>query len=113
MSIDKQIAMNNRSEADGASETELKKIVKESLELSQETYHLVKKIHRFMVWQSVFNVLKILVILIPLFLGYFFLTPYIKEMYGDYKKLLGFSSESGALNVDLNALPQELLKKLK
>lgn len=64
---------------------ELKELLRENLELTKEIRSMVNHINRYVAWQRIFGILKVLIILIPIILGVIYLPPLLKE---PYKQLL-------------------------
>src|SRR3989338_5308618 len=48
---------------------ELQRLLRENLKVSKELYEMTKKIGRWIAWQRVWGVIKILIIVIPILLG--------------------------------------------
>jgi hypothetical protein len=101
---------------------ELKKLLEENLKLTQEIHTMTKKINKFVIWSRIFGFLKILIIVVPIILGIIYLPPLLKDVFGQYKDLLGIGGGSKGLlgdsenlnleNIDVNQLPPELQKLL-
>ena len=90
----------------------LEELLKKNIELSEEILKISKKVNNFVVWQKIFSLLKILIIFVPLILGYYYLLPYFKELQGVYSELLGLQDTAQNVNnIDLNSLSPDLLKK--
>ncbi len=56
-------------------------LMKENLELTKEVKAMVYHINRYVAWQRIFGILKVLIVLIPITLGVIYLPPMIKELY--------------------------------
>ncbi|MEA3398563.1 MAG: hypothetical protein U9R06_02335 [Patescibacteria group bacterium] len=74
---------------------DIKKIIEENLKLTKEIHEMTKKIKSFVLWQQIFNVIKILIIIIPIVLGIIYLPPLLKEIVGNYQELLDFNPVGG------------------
>lgn len=87
---------------------DLKKLVIENLELTKELEKKVQKIYRFVVWQRILGVLKVLIILIPIILGIIYLPAILETYLGPYKELLE-DAGGGGLNIKglLNEIPKQ------
>lgn len=70
------------------SQKELQKLLQENLKISKELYEMTKKIKRWIVWQRVWGVIKILIILIPIVLGVIYLPPLVKKAIEPYQQFL-------------------------
>lgn len=79
---------------------QVKKLLKENLELNQKIYEMVKSIKSYIFWQRVFGVLKILIIVIPIIIGIVYLPPLIKDALRQYQGLLNIGGNS----LDLESL---------
>ncbi len=91
-------------------EEDIKKLSEENHALLLEVYKLTKKINRHMVWDQVMSLVKIALIIIPLWYAYTMLGPQLKQVYGMYSGLLGGSDTSA--NTQEYQVNQEVLKNL-
>ncbi|MBU1987293.1 MAG: hypothetical protein ABII94_00555 [Patescibacteria group bacterium] len=92
---------------------EIKKILKQNTELTKEIYKMTKKISRFIFWQKVFNILKILIILVPITLGIIYLPPLFKNFTKQYQGFLNIFDINDNIKQDINLKKiQELLHGL-
>ncbi len=89
-------------------EEDLKHIIAENQVVTQETYRLVKKIHKHMVWDQVMSVVKIIIIVVPMVYGYYMIAPYLKSSFDMYKGLFGNVESVNNLLEDSNGLIQNL-----
>jgi len=69
-------------------EPELKKMMRENLELSQENNKLLRKMRRSILWGRLFNIVYWLVIIAAMFGAYYVLQPFIEGLLGAYQSLL-------------------------
>jgi hypothetical protein len=67
---------------------ELKKLLRENLEYTKACYALLEKVKRYMVWQRIFVILKLLIIMVPIILGIIYLPPLLEKAISAYKDLL-------------------------
>lgn len=74
---------------------EIKEMLEKNISLNKEVLEKVNKINKFIVWQKVFSVLKILIIFIPIILGIIYLPPLFKNIFEQYSQVL---------NIDLGEL---------
>jgi hypothetical protein len=70
------------------SDQEIKELLKENLKLNKEIHEMVKSVKTYIVWQRVWFVLKILIIAVPLILGFIYLPPILSDMFERYKETL-------------------------
>ena len=95
---------------------EIKEILKENLKLTKETHEMVKKIRSFVVWQQIFGVIKILLIVVPIILGIIYLPTLLESALAPYKDLLGTGQEAKdniikGLNLDDKKIPAGVIDK--
>ena len=72
---------------------EIKEVLKKNLELTQDIHRMVKKINKFIIWQQVIGVIKILLIVVPLVLGAIYLPSLLQNAFEPYKELLEVGQE--------------------
>lgn len=48
----------------------------------------IKKIKRYMRWQKIYSLFVVLLIVVPIFLGFIYLPPYVRELIDTYKSIL-------------------------
>lgn len=65
-------------------------LLAENLELTKKVYELTQKIKRYFIWQQIFGVIKILIIVIPLVVGAVYIYPLLNNVVSTYQRLLGF-----------------------
>ena len=83
--------------------SQLRQLVEENLKATRELQAKVEKINRWVVWQRIFGVIKIVLIVIPLVLGLIYLPALLKQAVSPYQDLLrlkspGVSDQSGLLD---------------
>ncbi|MFA5021688.1 MAG: hypothetical protein WC508_01215 [Patescibacteria group bacterium] len=84
---------------------ELEQLLQQNLKVSLETKEAVLALRRWIAWQRVWTVVKILIIVVPTILGIYFLPPLLKQTIDSYQQLLG--SQSAGIN-SLEQLQQQL-----
>ena len=89
---------------------EIKEVLKKNLELTQDTHRMVKKINKFIIWQQVIGVIKILLIIVPLVAGFIYLPGLLKNALEPYKELLEVGQEGQEIKLDKSSV-LEMLKK--
>jgi hypothetical protein len=106
---------------------EIKKLLEKNLELTKEIREMVRGIKKYIFWQRVWGVFKILIIIVPVVLGIIYLPALLKDVYRQYQSLLGVGGDglnleaiggSGFLNNLLESqnggnIPPELQKYLR
>lgn len=108
-------------------EEDLKKLLEENLEISRKNYQATKYIKRYVIWSQVMDVIKILIIVIPIILGIIYLPSLLKNLFGQYQDLLGVGNNNFNVDellkgktqgidlnkIDINNLPDQLKELLK
>jgi hypothetical protein len=101
---------------------EIKKLLEQNLQYSQEIYKQTKYIKSYVFWAQIFGVLKILIIVVPIVIGIIYLPTLLSGLLNQYKDVLGIQgASSGALqgllngaagNINLNGLDANQIKSL-
>jgi len=68
--------------------TDIAKLLQANLERSEEILKLSQEIKSYIRWQNIWSILRFVIILIPIILGFIYLPPLIKEAFQSYKSLL-------------------------
>ncbi len=91
---------------------DLKKLVEENLKLTRDLAFSIKKIRRYIFWLQLANLLKFVIIVVPLVLAVIYLQPVIKNLFKTYEELLGPTGTISELKQvqDGTANIQDLLK---
>lgn len=63
-------------------------LLQANLERSEEILHISKDIKRYIRWQQIWGILRLLLIAIPIILGFIYLPPLIMEAIESYKSVL-------------------------
>lgn len=98
-----------------------KDISQKILAIDKENNRLLKKIVRYQRLETLFSLLKILVIVVPLIFAYIYLAPMFEGVIKNYQELLGttkeFQTTTGNLkeleNIDIQQQLKEIGEKLK
>lgn len=96
----------NLNEADSSGQvakTELRDMMEKNLKMTEEMHAMMKKMDKFIFWSKVSSLLKFVIIILPLILSYFLLSPMLKSAFTQYQDLLGETKNS-----NLNGLPAGL-----
>lgn len=93
---------------------EIKKLLEQNLALNREIYRHTKYIRTYVFWAQVAGVIKILLIVVPVVLGIIYLPPLLKNLFEQYKNLIGIQAgvsnpiesllNGGVGGLDLNAI---------
>jgi hypothetical protein len=70
----------------------LKDLLEQSSAISQELHTITRKFSHWILWQRVWGVFKVLIIIIPIILGIIYLPSLLKDLSGPYQQLLNISS---------------------
>jgi len=69
-------------------EKEFTKLLHDNFEYTRACYALLGKINRWMMWQKIFSVVKILLIIVPVVLAILYLPPLLENALNPYVELL-------------------------
>jgi len=97
--MDNQKIINSNNQTD-----EIKELLEKNLALTQEIYKLMRQVKRYINFQRVVSFIYILLIVVPLILGFIFLPPLLSGYIKQYQDLLGSDSSGGSDNV-IQGLP--------
>lgn len=67
---------------------ELKKLVQKNLELNLEMMEILQGMKKHIAWQKVFSLLKLLIIVVPVALGFIYLPPIFADILDKVKAYL-------------------------
>jgi hypothetical protein len=90
---------------------DIKKLLEQNLELNQKIYKICRKLNNYMIWSQIYGFLKIIIIVVPLILAYFYLAPYLTSALKQYTELMGVTSQTGNLKDMLNSGLKSLNQK--
>ncbi|KKQ78500.1 MAG: hypothetical protein UT02_C0065G0005 [Parcubacteria group bacterium GW2011_GWC2_38_7] len=89
---------------------EIKQLLQKNLEYSKETHKMLMKIRHYIFMQHIMNILKIILIVVPIVFAIFFAVPYLRETIKVYQSMMSeFNSATGSGAVYNGVF--ELLKK--
>ncbi len=84
---------------------ELKKLLQKNLEYTKEVHEMVIKIRKYIVFQQIMNIVKIVIIVVPLIIAGLYAWPFFREAFGTYQEILGgFDSVTNGAGKDANLL---------
>jgi len=75
----------------------LKQLLEQNRQLSEQILTSNKKIEKYILWIKLLNILKLVIIIIPLAFGFWFITPYLKQFQSTFKtygELLGIDDST-------------------
>jgi len=67
---------------------EVTKLLQANLERSEEILKISQEIKKYIHWQNIWGISRLLLIVIPLIIGFIYLPPLIKEVFQSYQSLL-------------------------
>ncbi len=93
----------------GQPEADWSALLAKNIELSEEILQNVKYIKKYIFWQKIYGLIKILVIILPLVFGYIMLAPYLSKAFQQYQELLNLKTNAQHIsappvNIDLSEL---------
>jgi ferric iron reductase protein FhuF len=68
---------------------ELTSLLRANLERSEEILKISQEIKSYIKWQNIWSILRFVIIVIPIVLGFIYLPPLIKDAFQSYRSLLG------------------------
>lgn len=98
--IDKKLEEKSKND-------DLRKLLEKNLEISEDMHKMIKKIGKYIFWQQVFNILKLLIIVVPIILGIIYLPPLLGDLISQYGEFFKNPMDAGNLEM------LEMLKKQK
>lgn len=78
------------------SEDELKQLLLENQRLLKEIHAATEKTRRYILWDQVWGFVKLLIIIVPLALGYLYIQPYLKQALASLQEIYGLGSAPAA-----------------
>jgi hypothetical protein len=91
---------------------ELKELIKKNIEMTEEILKISRKIKRNMIWQQIFGVIKVIIIVVPLVFGIIYLPTIYKNLLGMYQEMLKVPNLNTVDQNVINQISPELIKKL-
>jgi len=93
-------------------------MVETNLKVSEQILQTTLKIKKFILWMKIMNIVKVLLIIIPLLLGFLYLSPYLKSMqsaFSVYGELLGIgqTGDGDMPAVGSGQSPQDILQQIE
>ena len=102
-------SQENQTVVPPAAVGQLKILLEENLVISRRLESRTKKIERWIFWQNIFGVIKILVIIVPIILALIYLPLLLKPLITTYGQLLAPNSVPTSSNTNiLDQLRQQL-----
>ena len=97
----KQIPENlvfTKNYADSPTGSDIRELLQENLRVSEEILEKTKYIKHYLKWQQIFGWVKILIIVVPLVWGLFYLPSLVQQYMGSYDSTLNnFTNPSSLL----------------
>lgn len=83
-------------------DNEIKKLLEENLAMNKEILSMTTSIKKYVRWQKILGIIKLLIIVIPIIIAIIYIPPFITNVLGSYTDLLGLGiggSEGGTLDI--------------
>lgn len=80
---------NNQSPENISNSDDLKKLLELSLQKNEEILKISKDIKQYIKWQQIWSTLRLLLVIVPIVLGFIYLPPILKDLFESYRGLLG------------------------
>ena len=97
----KKPSVQNKDDSQDNLESDLKDLLAKNIELSEEILKSVKYIKKYIFWQKIFGIVKVLIIVVPLVFGYIMLAPYLDKAIQQYEELLDLKQKAKVLRPQL------------
>lgn len=68
---------------------EIKRLLQKNLEYTKEIHAEVLKIKKKLMWQKIFSIIKVVIVLIPLIIGLIYAIPFLQQAAEAYGQVLG------------------------
>ena len=91
---------------------DVKSLLEENLKYAKEIYTSTEKTRRYILWGQIFGFIKIVIIIVPLVIGFLFVQPYLKSALGMYTSLFG-QNDSAPDSSPSSGGTTDLLKQLQ
>ena len=75
---------------------DLQRQINKNLEYTKEIHTMVKQIRKYIIFQQIFSVIKIVVIVVPLVIAVMFALPFFKEALNTYQGVMGNLNKTSA-----------------
>jgi uncharacterized membrane protein YukC len=85
---DNQNLKEDKSSAGNLNQAELIDLLKTNLVRSEEILRKISTIKKYVFWQQTWSVVRLLIILIPIIIGFIYLPPLIRDSIDSYRSLL-------------------------
>ena len=95
-----------RLEPDLNTGEDLKALLEENLRYAKAIYTSTEKVRRYMFWGRVYDVFKLLLIVVPLVIGFWYLQPLLQGALSSYQQLLGDSPSTSGTSINASTLQQ-------
>ena len=76
--------MDTENKDQNFSNNDLKKVLKLSLQKNEEILAISQEIKQYIKWQKIWSVFRLLLIFVPIILGFIYLPPIFRDFFKDY-----------------------------
>ncbi|HCC23469.1 TPA: hypothetical protein DF272_04840 [Candidatus Falkowbacteria bacterium] len=95
---------------EGNDHKRLEMLLERNLDYAKKTYESAEKIRKYILWLKIINILKLVLIALPIILMLVFLPPFLKKSYETYDKL--FQELDGMKSGTTTQIDSDLIKNL-
>ena len=88
----------------------IEQLLKDNLEISRKILEDSEKTRKYIMWQRILGIVKIVIIVIPLLLALYFLPPLLSQVIGSYSSI--FNQLNGGSGATVETFNAEALKTL-
>lgn len=80
-------------------------MLQKTMDFAEENNRLLKKLVSHNRWQKFWGLFKVALFIAPLVLGYIYLSPYLRQLFGIYQKLQNIERIGSGLQSGIKSLP--------
>ena len=67
---------------------DLAQLLKTNLDQNQEILRLLREVKKYIYWQQIWNICRLILIFVPIILGFIYLPPLVKDVVSIYRAFL-------------------------
>lgn len=84
------------SQQENKDDSNVEELLKENIKLSKEIHEKVSKMHKYIMYLKIVNIIKLCVLIIPIVLALIFVPPFLEKVFELYGELF---QEASPLNI--------------
>jgi len=92
---------------------QIKKLLKRNLEVSEESFKILKKMHKAQVWGRIMRISKWVLILSLAFGTYYYIQPYMENFWGTVNEIVHSISSLREASQSVKDLPPDVFGEIK